>query len=156
VRFCNSYGVEGLRTSDPVAIGGVTLGRVQEIRTDIDKEDGQLYIVVISDIPSYIRHLFRCSRDGRGQTASAMAGDWWFCIPVSTEKSSAPTIASRVCRRADSVDLIVSSTRAIRRVWRMITYQLDARRRFTAGQAADEHGRSQCNLGEHPSRNDRR
>lgn len=61
VRFLQQHGVEGLRENDPVTIGGVTLGRVQEIRTDVDEKDGQLYIVVISDIPSYI-HIYSDAR----------------------------------------------------------------------------------------------
>jgi ABC-type transporter Mla subunit MlaD len=128
VRFLQQYGVEGLRTSDPVAIGGVTLGRVQEIRTDIDKEDGQLYIVVISDIPSYID----IYSDARVTVEGKLLGDGGRLVVLHTGQHGKklgpddcveglpPRGLSQIYRMLDTSD--PSSMAG------MITYQLDAKK----------------------------
>jgi len=51
VRFDHTHGIEGLRTDDPVRIGGVNVGRVREIRHEKDKKTGKLYVHVLCDIP---------------------------------------------------------------------------------------------------------
>lgn len=54
VRFHHTYGIQGLRTNDPVRIGGVNVGRVRSIWHEKDKDTGQLYVHVLADIPEFI------------------------------------------------------------------------------------------------------